>query len=205
MPTLILDTDFLSSFLKIGRCDLVRTLYQAEQAIIPAAVHRELAQTDLLTQLLAISWIDVSLEDPVPDETLLQDPGFHALGAGEQACILLARNVPDAVLLISDNVARRFARSLGVTVVNIGAATRQPPGQNGGTTKPIHEGHQEREEETSVSFVFLVDQALCGSTCDNQQARVGFLLFTHTLAVRQPTAKVGIDLSFVSPSPRPDR
>jgi len=30
MPTIILDTDFLSSFLKIGRCDLIRAFYQIE-------------------------------------------------------------------------------------------------------------------------------------------------------------------------------
>jgi predicted nucleic acid-binding protein len=121
MPTVILDTDLLSSFLKIGRCDLIRTLYQCEQAIIPAAVHRELAQTDLLTQPLAISWIRVSPVEPSADETLFQDSVFQALGAGEQACILLARTVPDAVLLVSDNKARQFARSVGLTVVNIPA------------------------------------------------------------------------------------
>ena len=55
MPTVILDTDFLSSFLKIGCCDLIRLLYQVKQATIPTAVHRELAQTTLLPQLLAIS------------------------------------------------------------------------------------------------------------------------------------------------------
>ena len=54
MPTILLDADFLSSFLKIGRCDLIRSLYQVEQAVIPTAVHRELAQTDLLTHLLAV-------------------------------------------------------------------------------------------------------------------------------------------------------
>jgi predicted nucleic acid-binding protein len=64
MLAIILDTDFLSSFLKIDRCDLVRSLYQVEQAIVPVAVHRELAQTDLLTQLLAIPWIDVTPMEP---------------------------------------------------------------------------------------------------------------------------------------------
>ena len=121
MLTIILDTDFLSSFLKIDRCDLIKSFYQVEQAIIPAAVHRELAQTDLLMQLLAIPWIDVSPVEPSPDETLLQDSVFQALGAGERACILLARTLPYTVLLMSDNKARQFARSLGVTVVNIPA------------------------------------------------------------------------------------
>jgi predicted nucleic acid-binding protein len=121
MPTIILDTDFLSSFLKIGRCDLIRLFYQVEQAIIPTAVHRELAQTDLLPQLLAIPWINASTVGQSPDENLLQDSTFQALGAGEQECVLLARALPEAVLLISDNKARQFARSLDVTVVNIPA------------------------------------------------------------------------------------
>ncbi len=53
MPTILLDTDFLSSFLKIDCCDLIVSLCEVEEAFIPAAVHRELAQTDLPRQLLA--------------------------------------------------------------------------------------------------------------------------------------------------------
>ena len=121
MPTVILDTDFLSSFLKIGRCDLVRRLYQIEQATIPTAVHRELAQTTLLPQLLARPWITVTTDIPSVGETLVHDSTFHALGSGEQECILLARFLPDVVLLMSDNKARQFARSLDVTVANIPA------------------------------------------------------------------------------------
>ena len=121
MPTIILDTDFLSSFLKIGRCDLIRAFYQIEQAFIPAAVHRELAQTELLAPLLATDWIHVLPTELQSDEPLLQDPTFLALGSGEQACMLLARALPDAVLLTSDNKARRFAQSLGLTVANIPA------------------------------------------------------------------------------------
>ena len=121
MPTILLDTDFLSSSLKIERCDLIRSLFQVEQAFIPAAVHRELAETDLLTQLLAIPWISVWPEEPPSDGDSSQDPGFEALGAGEQACILLARSVADAILLTSDNVARRYAQSQGIVVVNIPA------------------------------------------------------------------------------------
>jgi predicted nucleic acid-binding protein len=71
MPTVILDTDFLSSFLKIGRCNLIRSFYQVEQAIIPAAVHRELAQTDLLTSLLACKM--TGLVDPERMAQIIQD------------------------------------------------------------------------------------------------------------------------------------
>jgi predicted nucleic acid-binding protein len=100
MPTIILDTDFLSSFLKTGRCDLIRSFYQIEQATIPTAVHRELAQTSLLPQLLAIPWIVVETVDQSPDEAFDQDSAFQALGSGEQECVLLARVLPNAVLMM---------------------------------------------------------------------------------------------------------
>jgi predicted nucleic acid-binding protein len=119
MPTILLDTDFLSSFLKIDRCDLIRSLYQVEEAFISAAVHRELAPTDLLTRLLSIPWIHVWPEEPTPDESSPPEPG--ALGSGEQACILLARSIPDAILLMSGNTARRFAQAQGIEVINIPA------------------------------------------------------------------------------------
>ncbi len=50
----ILDADFLSAFLKIGRLPLVREFYQVEQLIVPAAVYREVAVTPLLPLLLDI-------------------------------------------------------------------------------------------------------------------------------------------------------
>ena len=121
MTTVILDTDFLSSFLKIERCDLIRAFYANAHLVIPLAVHRELAPTDLLKPLLAIDWITVEpLEPPVPT-ALRQNAVFQNLGAGEQAGLLLAQHDPDSVLLISDNLARQFARTLGLTTVNIPA------------------------------------------------------------------------------------
>lgn len=121
MPTLIFDTDFLSSFLQIGRCELIREFYQVDQAWVPAAVYRELAQTDLLTLLLAVPWLRVPPIEPPPNEVLLQDNTFQTLGAGERACITLAYAQTDTVVLMSDNKARRFARSLGIDAINIPA------------------------------------------------------------------------------------
>ena len=90
MATIILDTDFLSSFLKIGQCDLIRSLYQVEQVFIPTAVHRELAQTDLLTLLLTIDWIKVPSSGPSADETLLQDATFQGVTVVNIPAFLLA-------------------------------------------------------------------------------------------------------------------
>jgi predicted nucleic acid-binding protein len=57
----------------------------------------------------------------LPNEPLLSNPTFRDLGSGEQACIILARATPTGVILMSDNQARAFAQSLGVTVVNLPA------------------------------------------------------------------------------------
>ena len=65
MTTIILDTDFLSSMLKIGQSDLIRSLYATASIRIPIAVYRELARTNLLPGLLAIKWTEVDpLEVP---------------------------------------------------------------------------------------------------------------------------------------------
>lgn len=121
MATIILDTDFLSSFLKIGQCDLIRQFYQIEQVTIPLAVYRELAQTELLAHLLQARWIVVAPTIPSFDDVLLQDTTFQTLGNGEQACIQLARTLAQAVLLMNDNKARKYAQSLGLGVINIPA------------------------------------------------------------------------------------
>jgi predicted nucleic acid-binding protein len=84
-------------------------------------VHREIAQTDLLIQHLEIGWIRSPPGEPLPDDALLEDAAFQALGSGEQACVVLARTLADALLLTNDHLARRFAESFGITVVNIPA------------------------------------------------------------------------------------
>jgi len=49
----VLDTDFLSAFLKIDRLPLVRSLYRVETLVVPLAVYREIGLTRLLPQLAA--------------------------------------------------------------------------------------------------------------------------------------------------------
>ena len=46
--TIICDTDFLSSFLKIERLELVKDLFKEENLYIPVAVFSEIAKTDLI-------------------------------------------------------------------------------------------------------------------------------------------------------------
>jgi predicted nucleic acid-binding protein len=121
MPTVILDTDFLSALLKVEQLPLVRSFYQVETLLVPPAVYRELAVTDLLPRLTELPWIRLAEPAPVRLATLQQDESFARLGSGEQEAIALALERPDAVLLMNDNQARRVATSLGVSVIHIPA------------------------------------------------------------------------------------
>lgn len=122
MSTIILiDADFLSAFLKIGRLSLIRDFYQVEQILLPPAVYREIAQTTLLPQLVALNWLALTIPDPDQLAKLRQGIEFNRLGAGEQEAIALALAQTDSVLLMNDNKARLVAAALGVTGVNIPA------------------------------------------------------------------------------------
>ncbi|MBI5651582.1 MAG: hypothetical protein HZC40_14235 [Chloroflexi bacterium] len=117
----ILDSDFLSAFLKIEQMPLIRALYQVENVAVPPAVYREIALTSLLTHLTDLDWIQVIAPSTNQVEKLTTDESFRALGAGEQEAIALAIERAPAVLLGNDNQARRVASRLGVDVVNIPA------------------------------------------------------------------------------------
>ena len=118
---IILDSDFLSAFLKIEQMPLIRSLYQVETVSIPPAVYREIALTDLLPRLTAFSWIKIAAPSASQLATFATDASFRRLGTGEQEAIALAIELRPAVLLGNDNQARRFATKLGVDVVNIPA------------------------------------------------------------------------------------
>jgi predicted nucleic acid-binding protein len=120
-PRIVLDTDFLSAFLKIERLPLIRDLYQVTTVSIPPAVYQEMALTDLLPRLLALVWIHVASPASSQMQVLLHDETFRHLGRGEQEAIALAQEHQEAILLTNDNRARSQAISYGVHAVNIPA------------------------------------------------------------------------------------
>jgi predicted nucleic acid-binding protein len=111
----ILDTDFLSAFLKIGRLELVRNFYSVEAVIVPAAVVAELSRTSLLDDLVWIAWIRIEVVEHDSSSEL-----SHKLGPGEREAIALARR-QGALLLSNDNLARQAASRLGVEAIDIPA------------------------------------------------------------------------------------
>lgn len=63
--SVILDTDFLSAFLKVERLSLVKDFYKVELLLIPSAVYSELSVTSLGQAMAKLPWIQV--EAPPPD------------------------------------------------------------------------------------------------------------------------------------------
>jgi len=108
----ISDTGPLSYLHRLGRIELLRTLYG--RIIVPPAVVAELGAGHRLGKDLpdvaALSWIEVR----VPAASSLA--GLDSLGPGEAEGIALARTLPGALLILDDAEARRAAAAGGLRV-----------------------------------------------------------------------------------------
>jgi predicted nucleic acid-binding protein len=118
---IISDTDFLSSFLKIERLELVKDLFKEENLYIPIAVLGEIAKTDMITDLLDKKWIKVKKINYENLRKMEKDEEFKNLGSGEKECLVLCKQFRDSMLLISDNKAREIANKNNIVVLNIPA------------------------------------------------------------------------------------
>lgn len=85
MVRVVLDSDFLSSFLKIGQLHRVREYFGVENLYLPSAVFREVSVTRLLPRLTEIPWLEVQevTDDMVDGVALEKAPEFSRLGKGE--------------------------------------------------------------------------------------------------------------------------
>jgi predicted nucleic acid-binding protein len=117
----VLDTDFLSAFLKIDQMSLIRDFYPAARVLVPPAVYREVSLTNLVPRLAGLDWLGMEIPEEARLDRLLQDHAFHRLGSGEQEAIALAAQFEASVLLSNDNKARFQASNLGLQVINVPA------------------------------------------------------------------------------------
>lgn len=123
MVRVVLDSDFLSSFLKIDQLHRVREYFEVESLDLPSAVFREVSVTRLLPRLTGIPWLEVQevTDEMLNGVSLEKAPEFSRLGKGEQEAIAFALHCDDGVLLMNDKKALRVAGSLGVTTANVPA------------------------------------------------------------------------------------
>lgn len=115
----VLDSDFLSSFLKIGKLALIRDFFGVEKLYIPVAVFSEIAKTNLAEKLLNEKYIQIKNID---DDNLRGfNRRFENLGLGEKECIAFCKQVRNSLLLISDKKALDIAKKNQIRVLNIPA------------------------------------------------------------------------------------
>ena len=115
--SIILDTDFLSAFLKVGRLSLVKDFYKVEFLLVPPAVYRELSVTSLIQDLAKLPWVQVKI--PSSGWDLPSTADNLRLGSGEKQVIALARQSERALVLSNHNFARELARRLDLKAIDI--------------------------------------------------------------------------------------
>jgi predicted nucleic acid-binding protein len=106
---LLSDTDFLSSFLKIGQLETVRDFYRTDHRLITPGIYQELARTDLITTLDSLVWVTIRSVSAAALAGYRNAAGFARLGRGEQETIALAGCLKAAVLM-RDHRALQYAR-----------------------------------------------------------------------------------------------
>ena len=113
MPDVICNTSPLQYLHQAGALELLPAL--AGQVYVPEAVVAELREGQrrnvLLPTLEELSWLTVR---PVRDRTLL--PLVTNLGNGEKEVLALGLETQDALLLLDDRDARRYARALELEI-----------------------------------------------------------------------------------------
>ena len=113
MPDVICNTSPLQYLHQAGVLELLPAL--AGQVYVPEAVVAELREGQrrnvLLPTLEELSWLTVQ---PVRDRTLL--PLVTHLGDGEKEVLALGLETEDALLILDDRDARRYARALELEI-----------------------------------------------------------------------------------------
>lgn len=162
MPQVVLDSDFLSSFLKIEQLPLVREVFQVPKLILPGAVYREVAVTSLLTRLTTLGWLEVRDLSATQVGAVSSTEDFVNLGAGEKEAIALAYDLEEAVLLMNDRQASRVSRALSIATLNIPAFLLLYRNQEDGSSERLRELVRALEEKDRFGFSERVLRLLFG-------------------------------------------
>ena len=116
MPSVICNTSPLQYLYQIKLLSLLPELFGHEQILIPQAVVNEIntgrRKNKNLPTLTELSWVVIC--PPVNSSLLLKYPA--RLGNGEKHVLALGLDTPDALLVMDDRIARRYAFDAGLDV-----------------------------------------------------------------------------------------
>jgi|SRR3989344_3571358 len=124
----ILDTDFLSSFFKIGKLKLVLKALNVTHVVVPSTVYEELKEAPFFSDISSLCvFRETELNGDrfilVKTVDLLKSNFTEEkikLGNGELGCFILANNSGD-IILIDDQKARLVAKEKSLKVISIPA------------------------------------------------------------------------------------
>lgn len=112
MPDVIANTTPIQYLHQLGLLDLLPAFYG--KVIVPRAVAEELAvgrrQGINLPDLTNLPWLDVR------DAAALRLPRNRRIHRGEAEVVALAQASSDALLILDDNMARRYAMEMGLRI-----------------------------------------------------------------------------------------
>ena len=109
---IISDTDFLSSFAKIKKIELIFKVFRTNSLSITQAVYEELKQCPVFEELLPY-FADKRIENKKTSDNSVPT---H-FGKGEKESISLAKETKSK-LLMDDRKAAKYAESIGVIVID---------------------------------------------------------------------------------------
>lgn len=112
---IISDTDFLSSFAKIGELKLIFIMFKTKEIIITESVYNEIKESSIFDLLLPYL---SSKENKIIVKKVSAKDFPEYLGAGEKESIALAKE-NKAKLLMNDKIAGKYAEKIGIKVVDI--------------------------------------------------------------------------------------
>jgi predicted nucleic acid-binding protein len=126
---IVLDTDFFSSFFKIGKLEFILDVTGEKEMVIPETVYDELKRTSFFDKILyriAFSEDDLSGEryilvkkvDLSICNNFIDPKEITELGKGELGCMVLAEE-HGAEILISDRHARKTAKDKKLKAISI--------------------------------------------------------------------------------------
>lgn len=112
---IIADTDFLSAFLKINKLDVIFKALETNELVIPKTVLQELKNAPFYDKFLQFLSAE---KNRIVIKELEKKDSSEEFGKGELECISLAEKT-NALLLMDDRAAGKFAKSKGITVMEI--------------------------------------------------------------------------------------
>ncbi len=122
---MVIDTDILSTFVKVGKTRLLHRLFAKSRILLCPAVHAEISRAVKLGIVDSIPGSLSRIELAVSEKRLAQEIGERAaLGAADIECLAVAKS-RDCLMLTNDRQAASEALSLGVAHLSLPLLLRE--------------------------------------------------------------------------------